>query len=107
MAADRPLSPDEILAAAQLVVQSLSLATIYRNLAAFVKEGWLQPVTLPGMASRYERSGKAHHHHFHCNACDKVFELEGCATNFQMKLPRGFKATDHEIFMSGQCGECR
>ena len=106
LAADRPLSPEEILQAAQQGVARLSLATVYRNIASLQRDGWLQAVTLPGMPARYEVAGKAHHHHFHCNECGKVYEMEGCGFEFHAKLPHGFTATEHELFLSGRCAAC-
>ena len=74
----RPLSPEEVLSYAQRNVADLSIATVYRNLKIMVEEKWLTAVQLPGEPSRYEISGKPHHHHFWCNDCGKVYELEGC-----------------------------
>lgn len=105
--ADRPLSPEEILELAQVSVSGLSIATVYRNLATLVEEGWLTPVELPGEARRYEVAGKEHHHHFRCDSCGKVFELEGCAVELKPKLPRGFRASGHELFIYGNCAGCR
>jgi len=107
VAADRPLSPEEILAAAQKQIKSLSLATVYRNVAVLVRDGWLVSIEFPGMSPRYEVAGKKHHHHFHCNKCDKIFELEGCAVDLKMRLPKGFRATEHEFFLAGRCASCR
>lgn len=105
--ADRPLSPEEILAGAQKEVKGISIATVYRNLTALVGEKWLLAVDFPGMPPRYEVAGKAHHHHFHCNECGKVFELEGCSLDLKTRLPKGFRATAHEVFLSGACAACR
>jgi Fur family ferric uptake transcriptional regulator len=107
VAANRPLSPEEILSAAQDRVESLSLATVYRNVKSLVEGEWLQTVTLPGLPARYEVAGKEHHHHFHCSACDKVFEVQGCAVDLKARLPRGFLARAHELFLSGVCAACR
>lgn len=92
---------------AQESVSGLSIATVYRNVGALVEEGWLVPVELPGEARRYEVAGKAHHHHFRCDSCGKVFELEGCALDVKPKLPRGFQVSGHEFFLYGNCAECR
>ena len=105
--ADRPLSPEETLSYAQQDVDGISLATVYRNIGLLVKEKWLLPVDIPGDATRYEVAGKEHHHHFHCNACGKVFELEGCDIEVKPRLPRGFRATGHEFFLYGMCAECK
>ena len=105
--AKRPLSPEEILALAQASVNGLSIATVYRNVASLVEEGWLAPVELPGEARRYEVAGKEHHHHFSCTSCGKVFELQGCGIEVKHKLPRGFRASGHEFFIYGSCADCQ
>ena len=104
--ADRPLSPDEALGYAKTDVPRVSLATVYRNITSLVEKGWLTRVDLPGQPSRYEVAGKKHHHHFHCNDCGKVFELGECEGLPKAKLPRGFRATGHEIFLYGSCADC-
>ncbi len=105
--ADRPLSPAEALALAEKHAPKLSIATVYRNVATLVEEGWLTAVELPGESTRYELAGKKHHHHFQCKTCDKVFEFKGCKVKTAPKLPRGFRVTGHEFFFYGTCAECR
>jgi Fur family transcriptional regulator, ferric uptake regulator len=102
----RALSPEEVLAYAQRSVPDLSVATIYRNLKNMMETGWLVTVQLPGEPPRYELSGKAHHHHFWCNDCGKVYELEGCIPRVKTKLPRGFRALHHELLLYGTCAAC-
>jgi Fur family ferric uptake transcriptional regulator len=104
--ANRPLSHDEALALAQQQVDGLSTATLYRNINLLLEEGWLSPVDLPGATTRYEVAGKDHHHHFQCNRCGKLFELEGCAVGFKPAVPSGFRTTGHELFVYGLCNAC-
>lgn len=104
--ADRPLSPQEIHEGASREVENLGLATVYRNVKAMVEEGWLQTVDLPGAPSRYELADKEHHHHFHCNRCDRVFEVEDCPGSLKGLAPEGFEAESHEIILYGRCPEC-
>lgn len=104
---NRPLSPQEVLEAAQHRVPGLGIATVYRTLKNMIEEGAAVAVELPGEAARYELAGKKHHHHFHCNYCGKVFELEGCVSDFSAMVPRGFKAETHEIVLYGRCADCR
>ncbi len=104
--ADRPLSPQEILSAARNALPSLGIATVYRNVRCLVGEGWLRAVDLPGAASRYELAGKVHHHHFHCRACDRVFEVEGCPGDLRTLAPKGFKPEAHEVILYGLCAGC-
>jgi Fur family ferric uptake transcriptional regulator len=104
--ADRPLSPEEARQGAQLHHPTLGIATVYRNIQTLVAEGWLQAVEIPGDSTRYEVAGKKHHHHFQCNQCKKLYELDGCIPTFKPKLPRGFLATGHEFFLFGLCSQC-
>jgi Fur family ferric uptake transcriptional regulator len=104
---DRPLSPEETLNYAQEQVEGISIATIYRNISSLVEENWLTPVAIPGESFRYEVAGKGHHHHFRCNDCGKVYEMPGEAVTTKPKLPRGFRATRHEVFLFGTCPHCK
>jgi Fur family ferric uptake transcriptional regulator len=69
-------------------------------------EGWLVSVELPGEPQRYEISGKSHHHHFRCRACDRVFEIDGCLTNLARLTPHGFQLERHEVVLYGTCDAC-
>lgn len=106
VAMDRPLGPQEVLEHAGSRIDGLGIATVYRNIKALVEEGWLTAVDLPGEPSRYEISGKAHHHHFHCVNCKRVFDLPGCPVEVKPKLPDGFIATTHELVLYGKCDVC-
>lgn len=103
---NRPLSPSEVLEAAQRLVPRLGIATVYRTLKGLVEEGEVVAVDLPGEPPRYETAGKKHHHHFHCTCCGKVFELEGCPGDMSYLAPRGFRTISHEIVLYGRCSDC-
>jgi Fur family transcriptional regulator, ferric uptake regulator len=104
--AGRPLSPHEILEQARRLAPGLGLATVYRNVRALTAEGWLRSVELPGAASRYELSGKEHHHHFHCRSCDGLFEVARCPGELRELVPRGFQLERHEVILYGLCQVC-
>ena len=104
--ADRPLSQEEALAIAKHHHRGLGIATVYRNIKSLVEDGWLIAIDLPGEAPRFEVAGKKHHHHFRCNDCGKLYELEGCVAQLKARLPRGFRATGHEFFLYGTCVSC-
>ena len=105
-AADRPLSPREILDAAKGEVPGLGIATVYRNIRNLVEQGALHAVELPGVPNRYEAAGKHHHHHFHCRGCDRVFEVEDCPGSLKQLTPSGFALESHEIILYGLCEGC-
>jgi len=103
---DRAMGIEEILHYGRAVVGSLNQATVYRNLKLLVQKGWLQQINHPLLGTLYERTGKEHHHHFHCHACNRVFELPGCALNEEGAAPEGFVVEHHEVFLSGICPSC-
>ena len=104
---DRPLGIEEILEAGRQAVESLNQATVYRNLKLLVQNGWLKKINAPELGTLYEIAGKKHHHHFQCRACDRMFEIEGCAFNDRQSTPPGFITESHEVFLFGLCVSCK
>ena len=105
-AARRPLSPQEVLETAQAEVPALGMATVYRNLKLLVDEGEIAVVTLPGDNPRYESAEHAHHHHFQCTQCKRVFDVHACPGNLAQLAPKGFTVERHELTLYGRCDEC-
>jgi Fur family transcriptional regulator, ferric uptake regulator len=105
-AAGRPLSPQELLAAARAATPGLGLATVYRTVKSMLADGTIHAVELPAAPARYELAGKHHHHHFHCRACDRVYELEGCPEGLRHLTPPGFALESHELVLYGRCAGC-
>jgi Fur family ferric uptake transcriptional regulator len=106
--AARPLAPEEALVEAAKLVKGISVATIYRTIHALVEDRWLSAVHVPNEPARYEVAGKGHHHHFHCGACGRIYDLQGCILEPTPapKLPEGFRVTGHEVFLYGVCDRC-
>ena len=104
--ARRPLSPQEVLDAAKSQVPGLSQATVYRALKSLLDEGEIAVVTLPGDSARYESARHAHHHHFQCNECKRVFDVHDCPGDLAQIAPKGFTVEHHELTLYGRCDEC-
>ena len=102
----RPLSVGDVLEIGRRMVRSLNLATVYRNLRLLTDAGWLTQINHPMLGTLYERSGKDHHHHFHCRACHRVFDIPGCALNEDHPPQGGFITEQHEVFLFGVCPSC-
>lgn len=105
--AQRPLSPQEVLAAAQVDVSALGQATVYRNLKLLLEAGEIQTVHLPGDSPRYELARHEHHHHFQCSVCLRVFDVHACPGNLAQLAPAGFTVESHEIILYGRCKDCQ
>jgi len=106
LAADRPLNPEQVREIVSAEKVGLGIATVYRNIKQLLEEGWLTIVQLPGENAHFEVAGKAHHHHFHCKSCKKVFELMACLPNVQTLAPAGFLVSGHELLLYGTCETC-
>ncbi len=104
--AGAPVSPKEILELAQSRLAGLGMATVYRTLKMLAEAGVVQQVEIPGESPRYELAGKAHHHHFYCRPCGKVFEVDGCPGDFADLAPKGFMLEGHELVLFGACDRC-
>jgi Fur family ferric uptake transcriptional regulator len=105
-AAKRPLSPREVLEQARAAVRAVGLATVYRNLKLLVAEGAVKVIELPGETPRYEAAPSAHHHHFQCTSCRRIYDVPGCPGNLRRLAPRGFTVEDHDLTLYGRCSAC-
>jgi Fur family transcriptional regulator, ferric uptake regulator len=104
--AERPLSIAELLERASNQVDGLGVATVYRTVNALLEERWIEAVEIAGEAARYERSDKAHHHHFQCEKCDRVFDIAGCMDNLRKLAPPKFRIKTHDVTLYGLCASC-
>lgn len=106
--AGRPLSIDELHAIASKDIDSLGTRTVYRAVRRLQDEGEIVSVPVPGSGDRYELASIAsqHHHHFHCKACDRYFDVHGCPGGLNKLVPEGFKLEHHDLTLSGLCDSC-
>ncbi|WP_034387291.1 Fur family transcriptional regulator [Deinococcus sp. YIM 77859] len=105
--AEGPLAVGEVLERAQADLPGLGIATVYRTLKLLTEQGHIHPVLLDG-ETRYERTGRGHHHHFSCTRCGRVFTLHTCPVALPRGTvyPGGFIVEAHEVTLYGQCPQC-
>ena len=106
-AAGRPLSPEEVLEIAKRTIAGLGLSTVYRAIFRLSEERVLTLVQVPGQGNHYELSNRAHHHHFRCEVCRRLFALQGCGVKKHSRLPRGMRAEGPWLLVRGICADCR
>ena len=106
--AGRPLSVREIHDGAATEVPSVGLRTVYRVVNRLRDDGLVAPVIVPGQPDRYEPAAVAarHHHHFRCEKCDRVFDVDACPGGLHRMLPPGFTLAGHELSLWGTCSMC-
>ena len=87
----------------------ISMATVYRNLALFKRQGLIQSVGTVGGVERFDGNPKPHVH-FICTACDAVIDLS------QMEVPQslnqeaerwgGCTVDSCQLTFTGRCADC-
>jgi Fur family ferric uptake transcriptional regulator len=86
--------------------------TVYRNVDLFEKLGVVTRLRL-GWNTKIELSDmfRHHHHHMSCLKCGRVYILKDSPA-IEHEIARissgsGFKATDHQLEISGLCKNCQ
>ena len=88
-------------------------ASIYRVLELLHNHDLVNRLDLGDGIARYEPtdpSGQQHHHHLVCDQCGKLVAFKDPAlerTIDQLSDRLGFRTTDHEVTLRGDCPDCR
>jgi Fur family ferric uptake transcriptional regulator len=88
--------------------------TIYRTLQTFVEKGMIHTIPTADNSIRYalckDECSAGHHHddhvHFMCDDCGTTYCLDH-VTVPELKLPKGFHATQTDVVVSGTCSNCQ
>ena len=100
------MTPADIWQIARSHSPGLGIATVYRALRILMDLGEVEIVEIPGAPPHYERKHPHHHHHFLCETCQRVFEVEACASGIDQLAPQGFAVKSHSLTLYGTCAEC-
>ena len=73
-------SAPEVVAEVKRRHPRVGRASVYRTLTLLSRLGALQPSLLRTAQAHYAAARQGHHHHFICNGCRAVIELEECGT---------------------------
>lgn len=86
----------------------LSYNTVYRNLKDFSSIGIIETKNkASGACVKYQCDfDRLHHHHFICQNCGKVIEVELCPLNITDEKLDGCEINEHRFELYGICPEC-
>jgi len=109
----RYFTPREIWVALKRKFKHLGFPTIYRNLKELESIGILTRISRHSQKLHYALcplGRKKEHHHFVCEGCGRVKEVEFCnfkeiARDIEKELD--CKITSHFIQIGGLCSECK
>ena len=86
----------------------LSLGTVYRNLALFLKEGKVRCVCVVDGNERFD-GNTGDHPHFVCNCCGRVSDLDGDSVGLDagaVERRNGVTVTRTDLVFYGVCADC-
>jgi len=89
--------------------ESISPATVYRNLNLFKELGLIDEMRLGKIRCYYEIKQSPEHQHLLCRGCGKVIEFQNPHFRKLIEAVRrehGFKVIKAELYLEGYCPEC-
>jgi len=89
--------------------ESISLATVYRNLRLFKELGLVDEIRLGESGCYYEIKKSVAHQHLACKCCGKVVEFESPMTDKllgEVQQSYCFNVTKAELYLEGYCRDC-
>ncbi len=84
---------------------TISLGTVYRNLAYLCKEGQVIALDTADKKTHYDAC-VTDHAHFVCNACGRVYDIEQDIVAAEKLEQKGFKAERVSCVFYGMCPDC-
>lgn len=111
LASDAAMSHQALQQAAAASGQAFDRVTLYRVLDWLAAQGLAHCVTGHDGVRRYSVSGGAtgaqhDHAHFECDACGRLFCLDGGSVGALPAIPDGFAPTRTEVIVHGRCADC-
>lgn len=105
----QPLSVNSIFGKFKDAVPDI--VTVYRSLKELHAAGVIRQINLQHGHAHYEYGDHKDHHHFICNKCGRVEDIENCnltaVIKKALKNSKNFKeATDHSFELFGICRSC-
>jgi len=86
-------------------VPTISKTTVYNSLKLFMEKGIVTPLYITGSEVRYDFAQKPHHHFF-CEKCGKIYDLEVECPIFKQKYFHGHLIRQQHGYFRGICKTC-
>ncbi len=84
---------------------SLSKTTVYNNLEVLRDKKVVGAVIVSEKETRYEIGGQ-HHHHFYCNECGKIADIEVSCPLLGSMLNGEYRVEEVHGYFKGTCRSC-
>jgi Fe2+ or Zn2+ uptake regulation protein len=87
-------------------VPTLSKTTLYAALELFARNGLVRALTIDPAEVRYD-GWPAPHHHFHCERCGSIFDLDLACPTGRRGCVDGHEIREVHGYFRGVCRACR
>ena len=107
---DIPIDAATILSDLQKQNILIDKVTVFRILNSLTDKGILRPIQFNEGKLRYEYAAKPKHHHFICERCGKIIDIEGCVLDSLQKdieKKKGVLVKRHSLEFFGLCADCQ
>lgn len=102
-------SPEHVHALVKVELPTISLATVYKNIHAFVEAGVFREVS-PHYGAVLVETNSTLHPHMVCRRCRSIVDLDPTALGalpVPKEFPGGFRVERYSIDVLGICADCQ
>lgn len=101
------ISIEDLYQAVKSKYDSISLATLYKNVHIMMDSDLIREVKIPGQKAKYE-IGKSEHAHLMCTRCGELKDIEFDSKGLEATAKQCFYETEEiAIVISGICPNCK
>ena len=107
--AQAPIDVSTVVRALEDRQEHVDEVTVFRIINTFCEKGIVKPIHLNENKLRYEYADKPKHHHFICEKCGDITDVEGCMISKaqkQIEQAIGGKVFRHSLEFFGLCKRC-
>ena len=103
---DEHLTADAVFVKARVVLPSIALATVYRNLAQLSESGHIRRIVIPDAPDRFDKSLHPHEH-LTCVVCGRLSDVPLSDLRDYLTSQTGIEIIDYELSMKHICQQCK
>lgn len=96
---------DQIFSALRKQIPTLSKATVYNTLNAFIEAKLVRVLSIEDNETRYDIVMQTHGH-FKCSSCGSIYNFAVDIDQFVSDDLRDFQITEKNVYFNGVCSTC-
>ncbi len=107
---DTPMDVSSIIKSLKKNTIPADKVTVFRILNSLTEKGLLKSIQFNEGKLRYEYADKPEHHHFVCDQCGTIEDIEDCNVSILIKRmikKKGVLVKRHSLEFFGLCADCQ